>query len=148
LTAPLDAESVLSLLEAIARGDELLRTAHDPQALFTGELAYVSSGGWRLMVFVDCNSYGGFERVDAPDGRSIAGRSLEALDMLIDGAFARHAELEWVGFGLGGYHDQRCRECGASRLRDGAQLPLCGGSECAKLRFPPRRSRLKIGSSG
>lgn len=143
---PLSPASVLALLDAIARGEERLQADGDPQALFTGKLSYRTSSGFCLVLFVDCNSYGGFERIDASNGRSISGKALDELDLPIDEVFERNRDLAWLGFGLGGYHDHRCPDCGASLLRDAGSRPRCGGAECLERRSPRCPSRLRIGS--
>lgn len=138
---------LIALLESIAKGETIVSTAQDPQVVFTGELAFWTGTGWKLRIDLDCNAYGGFAEVVTPGDRRLGREELEALDDDLDRVFTTCPQLEWEGFGLGGYHDTRCRQCGASRLRGGSSEGFCVAGACRLLRMPPCPSRVRLSAA-
>ena len=135
---------MVALLEAITDGHERLIAERDPQEIFTGDVTYTTDSGWQLSVSADMNSYGGFNHIDAPDGRTLPSDLLDNMDRDIDAVFDRNKMLEWEGFGLGGYMRFRCRVCGAQwRYEDN---PSCSNASaiCLGRQSPRLPSRLKI----
>jgi hypothetical protein len=64
----LSVDEVLALFAAIDRGEVTVRALQDPERDL-GDIEHVTSNGWRVVVFNDCDSWDYVASVTAPDGR-------------------------------------------------------------------------------
>ena len=100
---------ILQFLKAIEEGVVCLRPEWEPQDVYSGNVPYAASNGWRIVVYNDANEWDYIDRVETADGRI-----WEYPDLLPPAAVGQYQpddEIAWRRYGIPGYMRFRCRSC-------------------------------------
>jgi hypothetical protein len=125
MTLAISKQEILSFLHAIESGEIVLTPMQEPQWVYAGVVVYNASNGWRIAVFNDANEWDYIEWIVASDGRRV--------DFIFD-MTERYADFEryvpsndvaWRCYGIPGYLQSRCKQCGSSIDADPSGRYLC-----------------------
>jgi hypothetical protein len=128
MPTPTSAEVELSqFLKAVEDGSVSLTPEQEPQDVYTGNVSYNASNGWRIVVYNDANEWDYIDSITTSDGRIF---DCDALDVMpaVD-RYEPNGELAWTRYGIPGYCRFRCKACGTrlNKPTDGSMRPpfLC-----------------------
>jgi hypothetical protein len=118
-------EDIFSFLHAIESGEIVLTPMQEPQWVYAGVVGYNASNGWRIAVFNDANEWDYIEWIAASDGRRV--------DFFFDVAeeyadletYAPSNEVSWRCYGIPGYLQNRCTQCGYAIEADRSGSYVC-----------------------
>lgn len=127
MPAQITKQEILDFLHQIEEGVVTLKATHEPQDVYAGNVQYVASNGWKIVVFNDCNEWDYIDFIETPDGRQIDYETLSE-DPELD-AYEPPADVAWTRYGIPGYVKCRCTKCGVEISGKTAQGYLC--STCA-----------------
>jgi hypothetical protein len=116
MTDSISEVELLEFLNCIENGEVFLKQQDDPQDIYAGNVRYVASNGWRIVVFNDANEWDYIDEVRSDDGRILGYDEIE--EMATAGAYEPSEDVSWSRYGIPGHMKFRCKECGM-RLRDG-----------------------------
>ena len=108
---PTSAEVELSqFLKAIEDGSVSLTPEQEPQEVYAGNVNYIASNGWRIVIYNDANEWDYIDLITTSDGRIF---KLDALDAMptVD-TYEPSEEIAWTRYGIPGYCRFRCKACG------------------------------------
>lgn len=107
--APTEAEC-LEFLHQIERGELTLEPVHCAQDVFAGDVEYLASNGWSLVVFNDANEWDYIERIATNDGRRLNFDEIsESMPEL--SRYSPTHQVSWKVYRIPGYCDHRCELC-------------------------------------
>ena len=118
---------ILSFLHAIESGEIILTPLKEPQWVYAGVVGYEASNGWRIAVFNDANEWDYIECIIAIDGRRVDYFEMQDDDSDL-AHYAPSSDVAWRCYGIPGYLQNRCRQCGSSINADPGGIYLC--QEC------------------
>ncbi len=125
MTLAISKEDIFPFLRAIESGDIVLTPMQEPQWVYAGVVGYNASNGWRIAVFNDANEWDYIEWIVASDGRRVD----FFFDMTEEDADLEHYapsnDVSWRCYGIPGYLQNRCKQCGCSIEADRSGRYLC-----------------------
>ena len=134
MLTPASAEVELGqFLRAVEDGTVSLAPEQEPQDVYAGNVTYIASNGWRIVIFNDANERDYIDSITTSDGRIF---DLDALDAMptVD-TYEPSEEIPWTRYGIPGYCRFRCKACGTrlTKPKGGSMRPaacqfrtLCG----------------------
>lgn len=126
-TLAISKQEILSFLHAIESGEIVLTPLKEPQWVYAGVVGYEASNGWRIAVFNDANEWDYIECIIASDGRRVDYFEMQDKDSdLVH--YAPSNDVAWRCYGIPGYLQNRCKQCGSSINADPGGIYLC--QEC------------------
>lgn len=117
-------EEIFSFLHAIESGEVALTPLKEPQWVYAGVVRYHASNGWRIAVFNDANEWDYIEWIIANDGRRVDFFDMDEQDSDLEN-YAPSNEIAWCRYGIPGYRQNRCRQCGTAIVPDSSGRYLC-----------------------
>ncbi|MBN9420769.1 MAG: hypothetical protein J0I12_35315 [Candidatus Eremiobacteraeota bacterium] len=103
-------DECLDFLQRIETGELTLEPVHCAQDVFAGDVEYLASNGWSLVVFNDANEWDYIERISSGDGRKIGFEEIsESMTRLSH--YSPTLEVSWKVYRIPGYCDHRCELC-------------------------------------
>lgn len=106
----LSEEECLDFLHRIETGELTLEPVHCAQDVFAGDVEYLASNGWSLVVFNDANEWDYIEKIRSADGRRVDFDEIcESMARL--SSYSPTHEVSWKVYRLPGYCDHRCELC-------------------------------------
>lgn len=103
-------EECLDFLRRIETGELSLEPVHCAQDVFAGDVEYLASNGWSVVVFNDANEWHYIERITSTDGRRLdCDEITETMDRLSH--YSPTQEVSWKVYRIPGYCDHRCELC-------------------------------------
>ena len=106
----LSEEECLDFLHRIETGELALEPVHCAQDVFAGDVEYLASNGWSLVVFNDANEWDYIERIRSADGRTLYFDEIcESMANLSN--YSPTHEVSWKVYRIPGYCDHRCELC-------------------------------------
>ncbi|MFZ6030437.1 MAG: DUF7693 family protein [Chloroflexota bacterium] len=102
---------LLQFLESIETGSVTLQAEGYPQEVYAGDVTYMASNGWRIVIFNDANEWDYIDSVENTDGLSLSFDEIQ--QMPIASAYMPSREVAWKRYRLPGYCVFRCENCGA-----------------------------------
>lgn len=103
-------QEVAGFLRAIEDGSVSLRPEHEPQDVYAGNVKYVASNGWGIIVFNDANEWDYIDSITTADGRRFSYDELEQMSAVAE--YQPSEEIAWRRYGIPGYCVFRCTKCG------------------------------------
>ncbi len=95
-------------LKATEDGSVSLVPEQEPQEVYAGDVSYIASNGWRIVVFNDASQWDYIESITTSDER------LFDCDVLISmptiDAYEPSREIAWARYGIPGYCLFRCKK--------------------------------------
>lgn len=117
-------DELIAFLKAIEKGAILLTPQEDPQQVYAGNVTYLASNGWRMVVFNDANEWDYIDQVATPDQRILVFEEIDAMPEA--GQYRPDAAAAWACYGIPGYMKFKCKNCGAALPLQARILPfLC-----------------------
>jgi hypothetical protein len=114
MPTPTSAEVELSqFLKAVEDGSVLLTPEQEPQDVYAGNVSYVASNGWRIVVYNDANEWDYIDSITTSDGRTFDWDALDEMPAV--DTYEPRGEIAWTRYGIPGYSRFRCKAC-ATRL--------------------------------
>jgi hypothetical protein len=95
---------------AIEEGSVSLRPEHEPQDVYAGNVSYVASNGWRIVVYNDANEWDYIDNITTADERTFTYEELEQMSAVAK--YQPSEEIAWSRYGIPGYCGFRCKKCG------------------------------------
>jgi hypothetical protein len=97
-------------LKAVEEGSVSITPEQEPQDVYAGNVTYIASNGWRIVVYNDANEWDYIDSITTPDGRVF---DCDALDEMpaVD-TYKPSGESAWTRYGIPGYCRFRCKACG------------------------------------
>lgn len=125
---PASAEVELrQFLKAIEDGTVSLTPEQEPQEVYAGNVSYLASNGWRIVIFNDANEWDYIGSITTSDGRVFGCDALDALPAV--DMYEPSGEIAWTRYGIPGYCRFRCKACGTrlTKRKGGSMRPpfLC-----------------------
>jgi hypothetical protein len=116
MPVPASAEIELSqFLKAIEDGSVSLTPEQEPQDVYAGNVSYVASNGWRIVVYNDVNEWDYIESITTSDGRTFGCAALDEMPAV--DAYEPSEEIAWTRYGIPGYCRFRCKACGTRLIK-------------------------------
>jgi hypothetical protein len=126
-------EELLRFLHALEEGEVSLQPEEEPQHVYAGNVSYLASNGWRIVIFNDCNTWDYIDAVRAPDGRSLDFDDIDDT-MPMAREYMPSDEMAWRRYGIPGYCLFRCTKCGEFLEFELRRLPfLCKACGTTKI---------------
>jgi len=97
-------------LKAVEVGSVLLIPEQEPQDVYAGNISYLASNGWRIVVFNDANEWDYIDSITTSDGRTFDYDALSEMPAI--DAYEPTAAIAWTRYGIPGYCLFRCKACG------------------------------------
>lgn len=110
ITRPIPKQEILVFLHEIEEGTVTLVPQHEPQDVYAGNVLYVASNGWKIVVYNDCNEWDYIDSIETPDGREIDYDWIFK-DQELD-SYQPSEDLWWTRYRMPGYCKFRCTKCG------------------------------------
>jgi hypothetical protein len=112
MPVPASVEVELSqFLKAVEDGSVSLTPEQEPQDIYAGNVSYIASNGWRIVVYNDANEWDYIDSITTSDGRNF---DYDALDeMAAVDTYELSGEIAWTRYGIPGSCRFRCKSCGA-----------------------------------
>jgi hypothetical protein len=120
---------LLQFLKNIEEGRIVLDPIYEPQEVYTGNVLYTASNGWRIVIFNDANEWDYIDGVQAIDGRSVDFDDLQ--EMPIAGLYVPSSDIAWLRYRIPGYLRSRCTLCGVDLTEE---PPRGAGFRCLACR--------------
>jgi hypothetical protein len=117
-------EEIFLFLHAIEFGEVALKPRQEPQYVYAGIVEYEASNGWAIAVFNDANEWDYIEWIIASDGRRVDFFGMEEQDSDLEN-YSPSNEIAWRRYGIPGYLQNRCRQCGIAIVPDSGGRYLC-----------------------
>ena len=118
-------------LKAVEDGSVSLIPEQEPQDVYAGNISYLASNGWRIVVFNDANEWDYIDSIITSDGRRFDCDALSEMPSI--DAYEPTAEIAWTLFGIPGYCLFRCKACGTrlTKAKGGGMHPpfLCAACQ-------------------
>ena len=117
-------------LKAVEDGSVSLTPELEPQDVYAGNVCYIASNGWRIVVYNDANEWDYIDSITTSDGRIFNFNAID--DMPAVDAYEPSEEIAWIRYGIPGYRRFRCKECGTrlTRPKGGSMRPPFLCSDC------------------
>ena len=103
-------DECLDFLHRIETGELTLEPVHCAQDVFAGDVEYLASNGWSLVVFNDANEWHYIERIVSSDGRLLSCDEITETMARLSHYSPTH-EVSWKVYRIPGYCDHRCELC-------------------------------------
>ena len=103
-------QELAAFLKAIEDGSVFLRPEHQPQDVYAGNVGYVASNGWRIVVYNDANEWDYIGSITTVDGRIFSDHELDQIPAVAE--YQPSEEIAWSKYGIPGHCVFRCTECG------------------------------------
>ncbi len=103
-------EECLDFLHRVETGELTLEPVHCAQDVFAGDVEYLASNGWSVVVFNDANEWHYIERIATADGRAVASDEINEKMSRLSHYSPTH-EVSWKVYRIPGYCDHRCELC-------------------------------------
>jgi hypothetical protein len=115
---------VMQFLKAVEDGSITLRPEYDPQDIYAGNVPYTASNGWHITIFNDVNEWDYIDKIRTPDGRTLDFDAMEQMPLVNN--YSPSDEIAWTRYGIPGYCQFRCKNCGTRLEYELSRLPfLC-----------------------
>lgn len=103
-------KEIWNFLHAIEGGAIELTPAVEPQEVYSANVTYSASNGWKITVFNDCNQFDYIAEIVSVDGHRVTYDDFcETLPELEK--YAPAPELAWSRYGIPGHMTFRCPGC-------------------------------------
>lgn len=106
----LSEDECLDFLQRIETGEITLEPVHCAQDVFAGNVEYLASNGWSVVVFNDANEWDYIDRICTRDGRALDYDQIEESMSRLSQYSPTH-EVSWKVYRIPGYCDHRCELC-------------------------------------
>jgi hypothetical protein len=128
MPTPTSAEVELSqFLKAVDDGSVSLTPEQEPQDVYAGNVSYIASNGWRIVVYNDANEWDSIDSITTSDGRAFDCHALDEMPAV--DTYKPSGESAWTRYGIPGYCRFRCKACGTrlTKPKGGSMRPpfLC-----------------------
>lgn len=101
---------LIQFLKAVEDGSVSLTPEQEPQDVYAGNVSYIASNGWRIVVYNDANEWDYIDSITTSDGRIF---DYDALDeMAAVDTYEPSTEIAWTRYGIPGYCRFQCKACG------------------------------------
>lgn len=108
----LSESEVIEFVNTIESGDVVLTPEHEPQDVYAGDVVYIASNGWRIVIFNDANEWDYIDSVTSQDGRSFDFDQIEQMPIL--SKYHPADDVAWSCYRIPGYMKFRCVACGTN----------------------------------
>ena len=98
---------LIQFLKAVEDGSVSLTPEQEPQDVYAGNVSYIASNGWRIVVYNDANEWDYIDSITTSDGRIF---DYDALDeMAAVDTYEPSTEIAWTRYGIPGYCRFQCK---------------------------------------
>jgi hypothetical protein len=105
---PTSAEIELSrFLKAVEDSSVSLVPEQEAQNVYAGNVSYIASNNWRIVVFDDANEWDYIDSITTSDGRTFDRDALSEMPAMH--TYEPSAEIAWTRYGIPGYCCFRCK---------------------------------------
>ena len=111
MSTPTSAEDELCVfLKAVEDGSVSLTPEQEPQDVYAGNVSYIASNGWRIVVYNDANEWDYIDSITTSGGRTFDCDALHEMPAV--DAYEPSGEIAWSRYGIPGHCLFRCKACG------------------------------------
>lgn len=124
----IEEREVLQFLSEIEEGKIILTPTVEPQDVYAGNVEYLASNGWKIIVFNDCNQWDYIESIEISAERIVDFSDLEKMPGIQK--YRPSKEISWSRYKIPGYLNFRCTKCGKDIKGRKDEIYLC--EDCQK----------------
>ncbi|WP_144395614.1 DUF7693 family protein [Pleionea sediminis] len=103
-------KEIFTFLKRIESGEVELTPSLEPQRVYSGNVEYKASNGWKITIFSDANEWDYIDEVVTDEGRVTEYSMLETLPLINN--YEPTREVSWRAYGIPGYCKFKCTICG------------------------------------